>query len=92
MHSLQNRLQKFMSKKRAKEDGSHEVSPASDPTNDRWSNQLDFTMTLIGYAVGLGNIWRFPYVCMRNGGGKYKEPEHSKADLSFLDGDGCCCL
>lgn len=32
------------------------------PPRGRWSNQLEFTITIIGYAVGLGNFWRFPYL------------------------------
>lgn len=45
-----------------------------DETRERWSTRPAFIMAAIGSAVGLGNIWRFPYVAYANGGGAFLIP------------------
>lgn len=41
---------------------------------DQWGNGLEFLMSCIAMSVGLGNIWRFPFIANRNGGGAFLIP------------------
>lgn len=36
-----------------------------------WSSKLQYILAQVGFSVGLGNVWRFPYLCQKNGGGEF---------------------
>lgn len=54
------------------------VSVTPERRRETWSQKTEFLLAVIGFAVDLGNVWRFPYICYQNGGGEL----HSGTDVS----------
>lgn len=41
---------------------------------EKWSREIEFLFSCIALSVGLGNVWRFPFIALENGGGAFVIP------------------
>ncbi|XP_055531743.1 sodium-dependent nutrient amino acid transporter 1-like [Wyeomyia smithii] len=46
----------------------------STPVRDKWGKDVEFMLSCIAYSVGFGNVWKFPYTALKNGGGAFLIP------------------
>lgn len=46
-------------------------SDSEEEERPAWNSKLQYILAQVGFSVGLGNVWRFPYLCQKNGGGEF---------------------
>uniref|UniRef100_A0A3Q3GFN9 Transporter n=1 Tax=Kryptolebias marmoratus TaxID=37003 RepID=A0A3Q3GFN9_KRYMA len=55
-------------------EGRRTKHPMRDGDRGQWASKTEYVLVVAGNVVGLGNVWRFPYLCYKNGGGAFLVP------------------
>lgn len=71
------------------EDSRAQNAPAMHEKRGQWANKKEVILAVVGEIIGLGNVWRFPYLCFKNGGGK---KVINVAELHFSSVFLCFCV
>lgn len=57
---------------------------------EQWASKMEFFLAVAGHIIGLGNVWRFPYLCYKNGGGKFLPlPSHGLLNVYLYYSSFC---